>query len=138
MTYWQPGSLVKLPWTYNFPTNDILFVSISFTKSGSDNSVALARGIRGASLIALIPSKFTIEGQATLVFKNASLAHNGTYSLGVLLRSNTLHKSEVLVVILGEKNVTNFIIYTIKTCIALVTLRKISMAKVAVFPNFVR
>ena len=111
MTYWQPGSLVKLPWTYNFTTNDILFVSITFIKSGSDNSVALARGIRGASLIALIPSKFTIEGQATLVFKNASLGHNGTYSLAVLLKSNISLKSEVLVVILGEKNVTNFIIY---------------------------
>ena len=111
MTYWQPGSLVKLPWTYNFPTNDIFFVSISFIKSGSNNSVALTDGARGASLTALVPSSFTIEGQATLVFKNASLGHNGTYSLAVLFRSNTLQKSEVLVVILGEKNVTNFIIY---------------------------
>ena len=114
MTYWQPGSLVKLPWTYNFPTNDILFVSINFIESGSNNYVALASGVGAASLTALIPSNFTIEGQATLVFKNASLGHNGTYSLAVLFRSNTLQKSEVLVVILGEKNVTNFIIYTIK------------------------
>ena len=114
MTYWQPGSLVKLPWTYNFPTNDILFVSINFIESGSNNYVALASGVGAASLTALIPSNFTIEGQATLVFKNANLGHNGTYSLGVLFKSHTLQKSEVLVVILGEKNVINFIIYTIK------------------------
>ena len=113
MTYWQPGSLVKLPWTYNFPTNDILFVSINFIEFGSNNYVALASGVGAANLTALIPSNFTIEGQATLVFKNANLGHNGTYSLGVLLKSNTLQKSEVLVVILGEKNVKNFIIYTL-------------------------
>ena len=86
-----------------------MFVSISFIKSGSNNTVFLADGARGASLTALIPSNFTIEGQATLVFKNASLGHNGTYSLAILLKSNTVQKSEVLVVILGEKNVTNFI-----------------------------
>ena len=114
MTYWQPGSLVKLPWTYNFPTNDILFVSINFIESGSNNYVALASGVGAANLTALIPSNFTIEGQATLVFKNANLGHNGRYSLAVLLSSNTLQTSEVLVVILGEKNVKNFIIYTIK------------------------
>ena len=113
MTYWQLGSLVKLPWTYNILTNDIFFVLINFIKSGSNNSVSLAEGVGGASLTALIPSNFTIEGQATLVFKNANLGHNGTYSLGVLLKSNTLQKSEVLVVILGEKNVKNFIIYTL-------------------------
>ena len=113
VTYWQRGSLAKLPWTYNIPTANILVVEISFMKSGSKITKTLADGFRGASPKTLHPRNFTIEGQSTLAFKNASLGHNGTYSLVVSLRGATLQKSEVLVVILGEKNVRNSITYSI-------------------------
>ena len=80
VTYWLPGSLVKLPWTYNF--NDILVLEVSFT----------------------------IEGQATLVFKNANLGHDGTYSLVITLRGGVpQQRFDVKVLILGEKNLTNLL-----------------------------
>ena len=115
VTYWSPGSLVKLPWTYNFPKTQIIVVEISFTETGSSTGVTLAEGFSGANATSKDPSKFTIEGQATLVFKNANLGHNGTYSLVVTLSGNAgQQSSDVKVVILGEKNVTNFITYTVK------------------------
>ena len=85
ITYWSPGSLVKLPWTYNFPKTQIIVVEISFTETGSSTGVTLAEGFSGANATSKDPSKFTIEGQATLVFNNANLGHNGTYALGVTL-----------------------------------------------------
>ena len=113
VTYWLPGSLVKLPWRYNFP--GILVVEVSFIKPGSRNGVTLAEGFNGANATCKDPSKFTIEGQATLVFKNANLGHNGTYALVITLRGGVpQQRSDVKVVILGEKNITNFITYTIK------------------------
>ena len=115
VTYWSPGSLVKLPWTYNFPKTQILAVEISFTETGLSMGVTLAEGFQGANATSKHPSKFTIEGQATLVFKNASLSHNGTYALGITIRGGGGYRSsEVKVVILGEANVTHFITYTIK------------------------
>ena len=78
-------------------------------------NVSLAKSYNGTNVTCKDPSKFTIEGQATLVFKNANISDNGTYSLAVTLRRSAgQQRSEVKVVILGEKNVTNFIIYTIK------------------------
>ena len=115
VTYWSPGSLVKLPWTYSFTKSQILVVEISFTETGSSTGVPLAEGFSGANATSKDPNKFTIEGQATLVFKNANLGHNGTYVLGITLRGSAgQQSSEVKVVILGEKNVTYFITYTIK------------------------
>ena len=115
VTYWLPDSLVKLPWTYNFTKTQIFGVEISFIKSGSSIDVNLTEDALGANVTSKDPSKFTIEGQATLVFKNANLAHNRTYCLAVTLRGSAgQQRSEVKVVILGEKNVTNFIIYTTK------------------------
>ena len=115
VTYWSPGSLVKLPWTYNFPKTQIAFVEMAFIKSGSSTGVTLADGFFGANATSKDPSKFTIEGQATLVFKNASIGHNGTYVLAVTLKGGGGQRSsKVKVVILGEKNVTHFITYTIK------------------------
>ena len=115
VTYWSPGSLVKLPWAYNISKDKIFGVEISFIKSGSSTGVPLARGVFGANATSTDPSKFTIEGQATLVFKNANLGHNGTYSLVIILRGGAgQERSEVKVVILGEQNLTNFLIYTIK------------------------
>ena len=115
VTYWSSGSLVKLPWTYNF--SDILVVEVWFVKPESIKgvNVSLAKSYNGTNVTSKDPSKFTIEGQATLVFKNANLAHNRTYCLAVTLRGSAgQQRSEVKVVILGEKNVTNLIIYTIK------------------------
>ena len=139
VTYWSSGSLVKLPWTYNF--SDILVVEVWFVKPESIKgvNVSLAKSYDGTNVTSKDPSKFTIEGQATLVFKNANISDNGTYSLAVTLRGGAgQQRSEVKVVILGEKNVTNFIIYTIKLIYNCCTLRKIPMAKVAVFCNFVQ
>ena len=104
VTYWLPDSLVKLPWTYNFTKTQIFGVEISFIK--------LTEDAFGANVTSKDPSKFTIEGQATLVSKNANLAHNGTYCLAVTLRGNAgQQRSEVKVVILGEKNVTFYYLY---------------------------
>ena len=112
VTYWSTGSLVKLPWTYNFPNTQILEVEISCTVTGSSTGVNLADGCNGANATSKDPSKFTIEGQATLVFKNANLSHNGTYSLAVTLNGSAgEQRSEVKVVILGEKNVTLYYLY---------------------------
>ena len=112
VTYWSPGSLVKLPWTYNFPKTQILAVEISCTETGSNTVVNLAAGFNGTNATSKDLSKFTIEGQATLVFKNANLSHNGTYSLAVTLNGSAgQQKSEVKVVILGEKNVTLYYPY---------------------------
>ena len=112
VTYWLPDSLVKLPWTYNFPNTQILEVEISCTVTGSSTGVNLADGCNGANATSKDPSKFTIEGQATLVFKNANLSHNGTYSLAVTLNGSAgEQRSEVKVVILGEKNVTLYYLY---------------------------
>ena len=76
VTYWSSGSLVKLPWTYNF--SDILVVEVWFVKPESIKgvNVSLAKSYNGTNVTCKDPSKFTIEGQATLVFKNANLAHN--------------------------------------------------------------
>ena len=115
VTYWSPGSLVKLPWTYSFTKSQILVVEISFTETGSSTGVTLAEGFSGTKPTSKDPSRFSIEGQATLVFTNANLGHNGTYSLVITLRGSAgQQSSEVKVVILGEKNVTHFITYTIK------------------------
>ena len=104
--------MVKLPWTYNFPRFQILVVEIAFIKSGSSTGVTLADGFFGANATSKDPSKFTIEVQATLVFENANLGHNGTYFLVVTLRGSAGQRSsEVKVVILGEKNLTHFITY---------------------------
>ena len=104
VTYWSSGSVVKLPWTYNFPKPQIFGVEISFTKSGLSTGVTLAEGFSGINPASKDPSKFTIEGQATLVFKNANRDHNGTYVLAVTLRGGgETRRSEVKVVILGEK-----------------------------------
>ena len=112
VTYWSTGSLVKLPWTYNFPNSQILEVEISCTVTMSSTGVNLAAGCNGANATSKDPSKFTIEGQATLVFKNANLSHNGTYSLAVTLNGSAgEQRSEVKVVILGEKNVTIYYLY---------------------------
>ena len=92
-----------------------MVVEVSFIKPGSRNGVTLAEGFNGANATCKDPSKFTIEVQATLVFENANLGHNGTYFLVVTLRGSAGQRSsEVKVVILGEKNITNFITYTIK------------------------
>ena len=113
--YWSPGSLVKLPWTYNFPKTQIFAVEISFTETGSSTGVTLAEGFSGTKPTSKDPSRFSIEGQATLVFTNANLGHNGTYSLVITLRSGVLQqRSNVKVVILGEKNLTHFITYAFK------------------------
>ena len=115
VTYWSQGSLVKLPWTYNFPKTQIFGVEISFTETGSSTGVTLAEGAFGANPTSKDPSRFSIEGQATLVFTNANLGHNGTYSLVITLRSGVLQqRSNVKVVILGEKNLTHFITYAFK------------------------
>ena len=75
-----------------------------FIKSGSSTPVTLAEGFSGANPTSKDPSKFTIEGQATLVFKNANRGHDGTYALAVTLRGGgETRRSEVKVVILGEK-----------------------------------
>ena len=105
VTYWSSGSVVKLPWTYKFPKAQIFRVDIAFFKSGSSTCVTLAEGAFGSNSTSKDPSKFTIEGQATLVFKNANLGHNGTYVLSVTLKGGAGQpiKSEVKVVILGEK-----------------------------------
>ena len=105
VTYWSSGSVVKLPWTYKFPKAQIFRVDIAFFKSGSSTCVTLAEGAFGANATSKDPSKFTIEGQATLVFKNANLGHNGTYVLSVTPKDGAGQpiKSEVKVVILGEK-----------------------------------
>ena len=63
----------------------------------------MAEGFSGANPTSKDPSKFTIEAQATLVFKNANQGHNGTYALVVTLRGAGHRKSEVKVIILGEK-----------------------------------
>ena len=79
-------------------------VEISFTKTGSNIGVTLGVGAFGANATSKDPSKFTIEGQATLVFKNANRGHDGTYALAVTLRGGgETRRSEVKVVILGEK-----------------------------------
>ena len=62
----------------------------------------------GTSAVIILDPTFSITDGATLVFQNANLSHNGTYSLSVTLRrsvgSNTI-TSDVLVIILGKKPV---------------------------------
>ena len=107
--------MVKLPWIFNFQKSKIFAVEISFTETGSSTGVTLAEGFSGANATSKDPSKFTIEGQATLAFKNANRGHDGTYSLVITLRDGVpQQRSDVKVVILCEKNLTNFITYTIK------------------------
>ena len=105
-TYWLPGSPVKLPWQIKFSSSDILAVQWSFTRSGSTQAKTLAAlGFRALVPVILDPT-YSIVDRATLVFQNANLSHNGTYTLAVTLRAsaggNTI-RSNVLVIILGKK-----------------------------------
>ena len=107
-TYWLPGSSVKLPWEIKFPSSDILAVQWSFTRSGSTQSKDLAEKGPGTSAPIIRDPTFSITDGTTLVFQNANLSHNGTYSLSVTLRrsvgGNTI-TSDVLVIKLGKKPV---------------------------------
>ena len=104
-TYWLPGSSVKLPWEIKFLSSDIFGVQWLFTKSGSTQTKDLATQF-GTSAPTILDPTFNITNGATLVFQNADLSHNGTYSLSVALRGsaggNTI-RSNVLVIILGKK-----------------------------------
>ena len=106
-TDWPPGSTVKLPWEIKFPSSDIGHVQWRFTRSGSNQTNTLAvQNFFGASAPFILDPTFSIIDGATLVFQNASVDYNGTYTLGVtLLKSAGGHggTSSVLVIILGKK-----------------------------------
>ena len=107
-TYWLPGSPVKLPWQIKFSSSDIFGVEWSFTRSGSTQAKGLAVLSFRASVPVILDQTYNITDGATLVFKNANLSHNGTYTLRVSLTAaaggNTIN-SDVLVIILGKKPV---------------------------------
>ena len=106
-TYWLPGSSVKLPWEIKFSSSDIFVVQWSFTRSGSTQTKDLAAQFL-TSAPGILDQTYSIIDGATLVFQNANLSHNGTYTLAVTLRAsaggNTV-RSNVLVIILGKKSI---------------------------------
>ena len=118
ITYWLAGSTVALPWTIIYRKVDIVSSTLSFTKYGSNSSTILARSSRGENLVS-INSLNNIEGQAKLVFQNANLGHNGTYSLDVSLqdgaRGTRTVTSKISVIILGKKLKFYIIIYILYT-----------------------
>ena len=93
-SHWPHGSLVKLPWEIKFPWSDILLAEWTFTRSGSDKINTLATRGLGVSAPEIRDPQFWIIDGATLVFQNASVDYNGTYTLGVtLLDSASCKKS---------------------------------------------
>ena len=107
-TYWLPGSSVKLPWEIKFPSSDIAVVEWSFTSSGSTQVKNLAARGLGDSVPVIYDPTYSIIDGATLVFQNANLSQNGTYSLSVTLTRSaggSTITSDVLVIILGKKSI---------------------------------
>ena len=105
-SYWPPGSTVKLPWEIKFPSSDIGYVKWRFTRSGSNQTKTLALQSSTAPAPVILDPTFNIIERATLVFQNASVDHNGTYTLGVTLLASAGGKtrsSSVVVIILGKK-----------------------------------
>ena len=106
ITYWFAGSTVALPWTIIYRKVDIVSSTLSFTKYGSKSSTILARSFRGENLVSM-NSSYNIEGQAKLVFQNANLGHNGTYSLDISLkdgvRGTKTVTSNISVITSGKK-----------------------------------
>ena len=84
-SYWPQGSLVKLPWEIKVPWSKIGLAEWTFVRSGSSKINTLAS--RGYALSAPVirDPQFKIIDGATLVLQNASVAHNGTYTLEITL-----------------------------------------------------
>ena len=104
-TYWLPGSTVKLPWEINITSSNIALTQWSFTRSGSTKPKVLAEKSRRASVPDIFDQTYTIINRATVVFQNANLSHNGTYSLAVIFSAGDQQVSNILVIILGKKPV---------------------------------